>query len=436
MITKNLDKYKVSTTEQTITSYAGLPLLMGMARSLGLEEKLNGLKVKERERGYKPAEMIWTLMGLLQAGGVALDDVSLLRGDEGLVELLGELPAANTLGEFLRRFGNRTIYELGEIELETAVKVIRACGLKRVSLDVDAFFLESQKSDAAMNYEGLWGYNPVAVSCGELKMPMAGLFRPGNASAMANLAGLLRRVMEALGHHGIEIRVRSDSAGYQAGVVRECHEAGADFTITARQDEAVMETIRSIPKGAWQRLESLAWENRQTEMAETVHAFGVEDLPAYRLIVIRWPKEQKELFDEEPYEYHAVFNSFDDWSAGLVLQFHRARQDGSENVNKELSGGFGLSKLPCVERKANAAYFQIALLANTVFCALKHLALPEGWRTWTIKTVRFRLIRLAGLVVRKARYLWLKISQHYPYRDIFEQARCRLLGLWVELGVV
>ena len=434
MITKNLDRYKVSTTEQTITSYAGLPLLMGMARSLGLQEKLNGLKLKERERGYKPAEMIWTMMGLMQAGGVALDDVSLLRGDEGLSELLGGMPAANTMGDFLRRFGNRTLYELGEIELETAVKVIRACGLKRVTLDVDAFFLESQKSDARMNYEGLWGYNPVAVSCGELKMPMAGLFRPGNASPMANLAGLLRRVMAALNRHGIEIRVRSDSAGYQAGVVRVCHEAGADFTITARKDEAVMLSIRSIQKGAWRRLESTAWENRPTEIAETVHAFGAEDLPAYRLIVIRWPKEEKDLFDKDPYEYHAVFNNLNEWTAGLVLQFHRSRQDGSENVNKELSGGFGLSKLPCVEMRANAAYFQIALLANIVFCAFKHLALPEGWRTWTIKTARFKLIRLAGLVVRKARYLWLKISGHYPYRGVFEEVRGRLLGLWAELA--
>jgi hypothetical protein len=434
MITKNLDKYKVSTTEQTITSYAGLPLLMGMAGSLGLEKKLNGLKLKERERGYKPAEMIWTLMGLLQAGGVALEDVSLLKGDEGLRELLGELPAANTLGEFLRRFGNRALYELGEIELATAVKVIRALGMKRVTLDVDAFFLESQKEGVLQNYEGDWGYNPVAVSCGELKMPMAGLFREGNASPMANLGGLLKRVMKALSDYGIEVRIRSDSAGYQAGVVRECHQAGADFTITARKDPAVMETIRSIPKGAWQTLESGAWENRRTEIAETVHAFGTEDLPAYRLIVIRWVKEQKDLFDQDPYEYHAVFNSLDEWAAGVVMQFHRARQDESENVNKELSGGFGLSKLPCKELKANAAYFQIALLANIVFCALKHMALPEGWRRWTMKTVRFRLIRLAGLVVRKARYLWLKISDRYPYRGVFEEVRGRLLGLWVELA--
>ena len=135
-------------------------------------------------------------------------------------------------------------------------------------------------------------------------------------------------------------------------------------------------------------------------------------------------------------EREAVLTSYDDWAAGLVMQFHRARQDGSENINKELSGGFGLSKLPCQGMTANAAYFQIALLANIVFAALKHLALPEGWRNWTIKTVRFRLIRLAGLVMRRSRHLCLKIPIHYPFRGIFDQARCRLLGLWVEFGVV
>ena len=122
-----------------------------MGRSLGLEEKLNGLELKERARGYKPAETMFTLMGLLQAGGVALEDVSLLKGDEGMRALMGEIPAANTLGEFLRRFGHRTIYGIGKIVLETGIKVIRACGLKRVTLDVDAFFLESQKTEARMN---------------------------------------------------------------------------------------------------------------------------------------------------------------------------------------------------------------------------------------------------------------------------------------------
>lgn len=433
MLTRNLDEYKVSTTKQAITSFAGLPLLLGMAKSLGLEEPLNALPLKRRERGFKPAEPAFALMGLLQSGGKALDDMSVLRGDEGLHQLLGAVPAANTLGDYLRRYSGTTVCRLGRIQLATAAKVIRQCRMKSVTLDADAFFLESQKSDVAMNYEGLWGYNPVAVTCAELKMPMAGLFRNGNASPMANLAGLLRRVITALPR--IAIRFRSDSAGYQAEVMRVCREAGADFTITARHDDGVMETIRAIPAQGWSKYETGAWPNRKCEIAETVHAFSwAEDLPAFRLIVIRWLKEQAELFDKDPYEYHAVATSFANWSAGLVLQFHRNRQDGSESVNKELSGGFGLSKLPCRGMMANAAYFQIALLANTVFAAMKYLALPESWRTLTIKTVRFRLIRLAGVVTRRSRYLWLKIPQAYPFRQVFEEARWRLLGLSAELA--
>ncbi len=427
MVIKNLEKYKVSTTRQAVTSFAGLPLLLGMAKSLGLEEQLNTLPIKERQRGYKPAEAAFTLMGLIESGGVSLDDVELLRGDAGLRSLWGAMPAANTLGEWLRRFDRKTVWLLGKIQLWAAVKVIRACGLKSIILDVDAFFLESQKSEVELNYDGLWGYNPVAVTCAELKMPMAGLFRPGNASPVAHLSGLLKRVIAVL--PGIKIRVRSDSAGYQAKVVRVLNAAGADFTITARKDDAVLETIREIPKKAWQRHESAAWPNRKTEIAETLHVFAHErDVPAHRLIVLRWPKEQRELFDKEPYEYHAVLTSLDAWTAGLALQFHRNRQDGSENVNKELQGGFGLSKLPCREMMANAAYFQVALLAGTVFAATKHLALPESWRPLTIKTVRFRLIRLAGVVVRRARYLTLKIPAGYPFVKLFEEARRAVLS--------
>jgi hypothetical protein len=321
---------------------------------------------------------------------------------------------------------------LWKIQLETAVQVIRASGLKSVIVDVDAFFLASQKSEAKMNYEGEVGYTPVAVTCAELKMPLAGVFRPGNASPMANLAWLLDRVLREM--VGVRVRVRSDSAGYQAGVVRVLRERGADFTITVRQDAAVKETIRGISEKAWKRYEGGAWKNRASEIAETLHAFGDEDLPAYRMVVVRWRKEQGDLFEGDLYEYHAVMTSLDGWAAGLVMQFHRARQDGSENVNKELKGGIGLSKLPCREGKANGAYFQVALLAYTVFAAMKHLALPQSWGTWTIQTVRFRLMRQAGVVARRARTVWLKLSEKYPYRAIFEEARWRILGLSVQFA--
>ena len=115
MITKNLNGFKITTTKQAITSFAGLPLLLGMAKTLGLEDELNGLPLKERARGYKPAESAFALMGLIRSGGEALDDVSLLKGDAGLGELWGGIPASNTLGEWLRRHGCKTVHQSGRI---------------------------------------------------------------------------------------------------------------------------------------------------------------------------------------------------------------------------------------------------------------------------------------------------------------------------------
>jgi len=428
MILENLRTYKLGTTDEAVTSFGGLPLFLQMGLSLGLQEKLDVLKVKERERGYKPSRMIFSMMGLLQSGGTTLDELDVLRGDEGMKALLEEIPAPNTAGDFLRKFENRDIYEMGVTGLETAVKVIRQMKLQKITLDIDAFTIESKKSIATMNYDGDVGFTPVMVTCGELKMPLGGLWRDGSASPMAHLAWLLERVMKAL--PDVVLTVRSDSAGYQAKVVKVCERRGAAFTITARQDKAVMETIRSIPKKSWKRYEHGGWDDRHTEIAETVHAFGDKETAAHRLIVIRWPKKGAELFE---WEYHAVFTSLKG-SRGLVLQFHRNRQDGSENMNKEMIYGFGLEKLPCIEMKANAAYFQISLLAAIVAAAVKHLALPPSWSSYTMKTLRFRLIRLAGYVARHARYAWMKIPSCYTHRDIFEEARWRIIGLEAELA--
>jgi Transposase DDE domain group 1 len=434
---KNLDCFKVSTTKAAVTSFGGLPLVLGMARSLGLETGLNRVlsALKKRERGYTPAESGFTLMGILQAGGRALDDVRLLSGDEGLRALWGAIPVANTLGEFLRRFTATMVYRLGALVLATGIQVIERLGFKSITIDIDAFMLESQKDGVQMNYDGLWGFEPVVCSCAELRMPLAGLFRPGNASPMANLRGLLSRVIGALKKTipDLKILVRSDSAAYQAGVIGECQRAGVDFTITVRKDEAVMTTIRAIAQTSWRSYAHAAYPGRQTEITETVHAFGDKDVAAFRMIVIRWPKAQINFMDIDYFDYHALAVSREGTPAELAVQFHRNRQDKSENMNKELIGGFGLSKLPCQETLANAAYFQLAMVSHIVFVAFKELALPQDWKHKTIETMRFEMIRLAGMVSRRARSLWLKLPAAYPYLKIFEEARWATLGaaVWV-----
>ena len=55
------------------------------------------------------------------------------------------------------------------------------------------------------------------------------------------------------------------------------------------------------------------------------------------MIVVRWRKTEPKLFDKDPFEYHAVITDLEEWSAGLVLQFHRTRQDCYVPRNKHLA---------------------------------------------------------------------------------------------------
>ena len=91
------------------------------------------------------------------------------------------------------------------------------------------------------------------IDCAGLRIPhvAAGLPPIGLLQFHADKpAALLERAIMAL--PGLKVRVRSDSAGFQSKVVRVLWDRGADFTITMRKDENVMDSIYGIPEAKWQ----------------------------------------------------------------------------------------------------------------------------------------------------------------------------------------
>jgi hypothetical protein len=93
-----------------------------------------------------------------------------------------------------------------------------------------------------------------------------------------------------------------------------------------------------------------------------------------------------------------------------------------ENWIKELKYGFGLDQFPCSEYLPNSAYFHIVLLAYNLVQALKHIKLDYAWHRLTIKTLRYHIFHVAGLVVYHARQVFLKLYHCYPHYDLFHRA--------------
>ena len=100
-----------------------------------------------------------------------------------------------------------------------------------------------------------------------------------------------------------------------------------------------------------------------------------------------------------------------------------------ENWHKELKIGMGMEQMPCGEFEANAMYFAIGVLAYNLAQLLKRRVLPESYRTATVATLRWKLYRLAGKLVRHARGWMLQIQADWEKWRLLDSARRRCAAL-------
>jgi len=132
---------------------------------------------------------------------------------------------------------------------------------------------------------------------------------------------------------------------------------------------------------------------------------------------VRKRNEQRALFPEFEYSYR-LYVTNTDWSAHKVVCFYRKRGE-AENVIRELKQGYALVHILSEHFLANAAFFQLQLLAYNLVEVFKYVHLYRSWWRLRIKQLRFRLINIAGVVVRHARRTVLRLFVHYCYVETF-----------------
>lgn len=213
-----------------------------------------------------------------------------------------------------------------------------------------------------------------------------------------------------------------DSEYYTADVINFLTKKGTTFSIAADKDAAVMAAIKGLV--FWGLFKTEDGIETDREIAETVHTMN-ETEKAFRVIVLRWRKPQAELFEPEPYCYHAITSSLECTAEEVVGEYNGRGQ--MENVIKELKGGIGMESLPCGDFGANAFWFALGVLTYNTFVLQKELLLPEEYKAKTIGTLRWSLIGIAGKVVRHGRRLWLLLATTLEKLNIYRQMRKRCM---------
>jgi Transposase DDE domain group 1 len=428
MVQQTVLAFKIETTKERLTAHGGLALMGEFNHGIGLRELTDqNLPRSRSNRGFDPSVIVDTVVLMLQGGGRSLEDLRELKNEEGLMKLIGrdEIAEPDTVGDWLRRMGDPNRGEPGLKGLDRVrgkinERILRRDGITGYTLDADATEIIGEKADALFTYNGNKGYMPMLGFLYETPVCLYDEFREGNIAPATGQKEFYLECKRRMPNGKKIGYYRADSASYQAGLFNQLEEDGVRYGITVDQDKAVKSAIALIPGGDWKE----PVRGCGYELAETVHCMN-ETKRAFRLVIKREIRRQGELFEKGgQYFYHAVATNWleEEKNTGEVLKWHNQRGQ-SENFNKELKIGLGMERMPCGQSYANAVFFRMGVIAYNLFIGFKRLSCPESWMKQTMATFRWKMVQVAGRIVKHAGEMILKLMIDLEKLELFRKIR-------------
>ena len=327
---------------------------------------------------------------------------------------------------------------------------------KVATLDQDATLVESAKQQALCTYKGFRGYQPLNTYWVEQDMVLHSEFRDGNVPAGYQQLRVLKEVLACLPEGVEKVRFRGDTAAYQWDLLSYFAEGKdqrfgvIEFAVGVDVVDEFKRAVGQVPEEEWKKLlrrsKDGKVEDSGQEWAEVCYvpnnAARKKNGPSYKFYAIREPLKQRDLPGMEQLDlpfptmwikdvrykiYGVVTNR--DLPGDELIWWYRQRCGKSEEVHSVMKRDLAGGKLPSGLFGANAAWWQIMILAFNLNAIMKRLVLKGKWVKRRMKAIRLWLIKLPGRVIRTARGLLIRLGWGHPSTELLLKVRFRILEL-------
>lgn len=422
---------KIAFTAGKLTHFGGVYLLHRFLQQSQLRTLLcQRFRINERNNHFTITERLFALIYPMILG---LNKVELakLLGTNGVFQYLTGLPRFPN-PTTLRRFLTDKSYTLLP-RLQSAHNILRSRFLKTHSsywLDFDstAKTLYGNQEGVVKGYnpfhKGKKSYHPLICTEAHFQDCLGGELRYGDAYTADGVQEMLNSILSilALAQTVCNIRIRADAGFYDGDFVAKLSQNNIDFAIVAKMTNPIKHKLPGLRYTKVNEFESTAKFRYKPDKWEKDYQFVVlrEKLTEER-------KEQLRLFTVDRYAYHTIATNLQ-LTPYNVFHFYEGR-GGMERIIRTLKEDYPYAQAPTNSFVANALYAELSLLAYNIIIWFKRLCLPDDWQSFTVGTLRHRLLLIPGVFTRGHNRPVLKLPRNNPYEDVFEYAQKRISEL-------
>jgi hypothetical protein len=489
-------KYENEKQKSKMTGFGGLPVYLDLAQVSGLSKSIEKhLNARSETQGWSDSQVVASLILLNLSGGECVEDLNHLENDAGLCRILRKaqkhgmskqqrraflgrwrkgqqrtIPSASAAFRYLSEFhdddqeglrkpgkafipsSNEYLKGFQKVNKDFLCFVQKQNPHKTATLDMDATLVETNKSEALYCYKGYKSYQPFNTWWAEQGLMLHTEFRDGNVPAGFEQLRVLKEGLRLLPEGVEEVRVRSDTAGYQHDFLKYCamgknkRFGKIEFAIGCDVTSEFKKAVSEIPDTDWSPLIRKGRETNKewAEVCFVPSAIGHSKKgPEYRYIatreamheqlIIPGTVEDKEYpfptmaMEKKKYKVFGIVTNMDWDGQDLILWFYK-RCGKSEEVHSVMKEDLAGGKLPSDDFGANAAWWWIMVLALNLNGAMKSLVLGKTWIPRRMKAIRFHLINLPARVMERSRELRVRLSRDHPCLDWLVSIRARIAG--------
>ena len=413
---------KVSFNAGQLTHFGGVYLLHRFLQQLQFRTFLSRkLQITERNNYFTTTERLFALIYPMILGLNSVE-LTVLLGNNGVFQYLTGLPRVprpNTLRRFL-------IDKAGVLSprLRSAHNLLRAHFLANHSsywLDFDSTVktLYGHQEGVVKGYnpehKGKKSYHPLLCTEAHFQDCLGGELRYGNVDTADGVGEMLDPVLTIAPSTARDVRVRADAGFYDGNFVAKLSQNNCKFALVA---------VRTKPL----QMKILNQRYTSVNQTQTVTEFQYQPMSwdkQYRFVVLREKltekkKQQLQLFTMEKYSYRILVTNLDLTPLG-VFRFYDGRA-GLERIIRILKEDYPFAKALTNNFAANSLYAELSLLAYNIIIWFQRLCLPDNWQSYTISTLRHRLLLIPGVFTRTGNRPMLKLPRNCLYQKVFENA--------------